>query len=82
MGNDCLISTEFPFGMMKIFWKKIEGMSHNIVNVLKATKLFTSKWLILSICYVNFTSIFKIKNKTTHLESIKCNIRESLEPGT
>lgn len=42
---------------MKMFWHQIMVIAHNIVNTLKATELYTSKWLI--ICYVNFISIKK-----------------------
>lgn len=39
MGNDCLTGTGFPFGVMD------QWLLHNTVNVLKATELYTLKWL-------------------------------------
>lgn len=35
----------------------------NIVNILKATELYTLKWLVL--CYANFTSIFYGRKETS-----------------
>lgn len=49
MGSDCIMSMEFPFGEMKIFW------NHNTVKVLNATELFTLNGSFY--VYVNLTLI-------------------------
>ena len=59
MGSDCLMSTAFSFGVMKMFFTQCRWWLHDIENVLNATELYTLKWLTL--CYVNFTSIKKKK---------------------
>ena len=57
MESDCSVGTGFSFGVMKRFWKSVEVVVHNVVNVLNATALFTLKWLIFS--YGNFTPVKK-----------------------
>ena len=51
------MGTVFYFGMMEMFWNQIEViMTHNTVNVLNATKLYTLKMVgfLLHDIHLNF----------------------------
>lgn len=54
MRSDCWIGLGFYFGIMKMGTRQ-RWWSYNIVKALKATELYTFKWLILY--YMHFTSV-------------------------
>lgn len=49
----------FPFKAVKCFETRQRWSSHNLVNVLNATKLYIKTFKWLDLCHINFTSIFK-----------------------
>ena len=67
-GGDSLMDTGSPCRWWKCFRTRWSWWLHHIVNVLSATELYSSKWLIS--CYMNFISI---KNKQTTKDSGKLN---------
>lgn len=54
------MGTESPMGVMKIFWKYIEVMLHNIEKILNTIGL---NFQMINLCYENFTSIIEVTSE-------------------
>lgn len=70
IGNDCLMSTGFSFGVMKCFGTRRRRWLHNFANIPNATELYTLKKLILCEFHISFLK----REKKTHLRPLLSNI--------
>lgn len=60
MENNSLMGTQYPLGVMEIFWKHIEVMLHNNEKILKTIGL---NFQMINLCYKKITSIIEITSK-------------------